>query len=121
MTLGTRIYLLIALAVMPAFALLAYDHSRALQREAAESEQQALHSTLLVSAELDQILKGFSTLLRAAAETPMVRNLENPGCTEYLLRLEDINRNAGWIIAADDQSNIKCGRPGPTGTVADRD
>lgn len=117
----SRIYLLIALAVMPAFALLAYDHARSLQREAAAAEQQALQSSLLVSAELDQIFKGLFALLLAAAEAPMVRTLEAPICTEYLRRLESINPSAGWIVAADGQGTIRCGRPGVTGSIADRD
>jgi two-component sensor histidine kinase len=120
-TLRSRIYLLIALAVAPAFALLAYNHAQSLRREAATAEQQALQSTLLVSAELDQILKGFVTLLLAAAETPMVRNLDGSGCGEYLQRLESINSSAGWIVAADGQGTIRCGRHGVTGSIADRD
>lgn len=106
---------------MPAFALLAYDHARSLQREAAAAEQQALQSTLLVSAELDQIFKGLFALLLAAAEAPMVRNLEAPGCSEYLQRLENINPSAGWIVAADGQGTVRCGRAGVTGSIVDRD
>jgi hypothetical protein len=58
MTLRARIYLLVALAVAPAFALLIYDHYKSVQQRESEAEQQAARSTWLVSAELDQVFNG---------------------------------------------------------------
>lgn len=122
MTLRLRIYLLVAMAIMPALALIAYDHYRSFQDQVEEAEQQALRSTLLISAELDQMFAGLNNLLRAAAQTPMVRNFQNPDCTLYLERLEQINANAGWIAAADDSGSVRCGRGSDASLgIGDRD
>lgn len=110
MTLRARIYLLVAMAIMPAFALIAYDHYRSFQDQVEHAEQQALRSTLLISAELDQIITGLNNLLRAAAQTPGIRDFRNPDCTQYLERLEQLNATAAWIVAADDSGAVRCGR-----------
>lgn len=118
MTLTARIYLLVALAVMPAFALLAFDHYRGLRYQETEVEQHALRSTSLVSAELDQVFRGFQSLMSAAAQTPMVSNYQTPDCTEYLERLEQVSVGVDWIIAADNRGTVRCGRSRVT--VADQ-
>lgn len=121
MTLRARIYLLVALALAPAFALLIFDHHQSVQRQEADAEQQALRSTWLVSAELDQVFNGIETLLRAAAQTPIVSAFRNPECTDYLARLEQVIPSAGSILAFDAQGRMRCGRSNLVGTVADRD
>jgi two-component sensor histidine kinase len=121
MTLRARIYFLVALAVTPAFVLLALDHQRSILIRQSEAEQQALRSAWLVSGELEQIFKGIESLLRAASQTPMVTGLQNPDCSTYLRRLERINPNAGSIIAVDGTGTVKCASSGATGSVADRD
>lgn len=121
MTLRARIYLLVALAVAPAFALLIFDHRQNLQAREAEAEQQALRSTLLVSAELDQIFKGIETLLKAASQSATVRSFRAPECTDHLARLEQINPSAGAIVAFDENGRMRCGRLDFVGSVADRD
>lgn len=121
MTLSARIYLLVSLAVAPAFLLLVYNHHQSVQREEVNSEQQALRSTWHVSAELDQIFKGVENLLRAASQTPMVGNFQNPDCSNYLARLEGVNEGAGWLIAVDGQGRVRCGRNPENSSVADRD
>lgn len=121
MTLRARIYLLVALAVAPAFALLIVDHSNNLQLREAEAESEALRSTWLVSAELEQVFKGVEALLRAAAQSPAVGSFRTPECTEYLTQLEQVNPSAGSIIAFDALGRMRCGRGDPSTTVADRD
>lgn len=117
MTLTARIYLLVALAVVPAFALLAFDHYRSLRYRESEVEQYALRSTSLVTAELNQVFQGFCSLLSAAAQTSMIKNYQTPDCTEYLKRLEQVSAGVDLIIAADNRGTVRCGRSGAT--VAD--
>jgi two-component sensor histidine kinase len=121
MTLRARIYLLVALAVAPAFALLIVDHSKNLQLREAEAESEALRSTWLVSAELDQVFKGVEALLRAAAQSPAVGSFQVPECTEYLAQLERVNPSAGSIIGFDAEGRMRCESSDPSTTVADRD
>lgn len=121
MTLRARIYLLVALALAPSFALLIYDDLRSVQQQEAEAEEQAVRSTWLVSAELDQVFKGIESLLRAAAHTHIVSNFHNRECTDYLARLEQVNPSAGSIVAFDAQGQVKCGRSGDAASVMDQD
>lgn len=120
MTLTARIYLLVSLAVAPAFALMVMDHRKSVHQREAEAEQQALRSTWLVSSELEQVFKGIESLLRAAAQTPMVIDFKTPECTDYLARVAQINANAGQIIAVDGQGKVRCGGSAEAVNVADR-
>jgi hypothetical protein len=121
MTLTARVFLLVALAAAPTSALLIFDNYQRLQQREADAEQEALRSTRLVSAELDQIFKGIESLLRAAAQTPMVSAFQNPECTDYLRRLEGINPNAGRLVAVDATGQVRCGATARLTGVADRD
>ena len=119
MTLMGRTYLLVALAVAPAFALLIFNHRVALQQQEADAEAQALRSAQLVSGELNEILEGVRSLLGAAAQSPVVQSFQEPACTEYLHRLERISPNSGAIAAFDETGLTRCG--GTAGVnVADR-
>jgi two-component sensor histidine kinase len=121
MTLTARIFLLVALAAAPTSALLIFDGYQSLQQREADAEQEALRSTRLVSAELDQIFAGIETLLRAAAQSPIVRTFSDQ-CTDYIKRLEGINPNAGRLAAADATGRVRCGATAAEiTTVADRD
>jgi two-component sensor histidine kinase len=121
MTLTARIFLLVALAAAPTSALLIFDSYQTLQQREADAEQEALRSARLVSAELDQIFKRIEALLRAAAQSPMVRTF-NDQCTDHMRRLEGINPNAGRLVAADATGQIRCGAlTAGSATIADRD
>jgi two-component sensor histidine kinase len=121
MTLRARIYLLVGIALAPAFALLIFDHYSSLKYQESQAEQQALRSTWLVSSELEQVFRGIESLLRAAAETPMVSKLERKTCSDYLARLERLTPSAGMIVAADDRGIVRCGASGISAVIADRD
>jgi hypothetical protein len=51
----------------------------------------------------------------------MVINFKNSECTDYLARVEQINANAGQIIAVDSQGKVRCGGSSEAINVADRD
>ena len=121
MTLRARVYLLVAMALAPAFALLIYDHHSSLRNQEWQAEQEALRSTWLISYELEQVFKGVESLLRAAAQTPMVSKLDRVTCSEYLARLERLNPNAGMIVAADNRGTVRCGSGALDTVIADRD
>lgn len=120
MTLAGRVLLLVALAVAPTSALLIFDDYQRLQQRKADAEQEALRSARLVSAELDQIFRGVETLLRAAAQTPMVSAFDDPECSSHLKRLEGITPNAGRLIAVDAGGVVRCGATEGLTSIADR-
>jgi two-component sensor histidine kinase len=95
------------------------DHREDIRSQEVEAEKRALHSTLLVSAELDQVFKGFEILMRSAGQTPALRQFNDPECSEYLSRLARVNANSGSIGVVDGAGRIRCGESGIV--VADRE
>jgi two-component sensor histidine kinase len=119
-TLKARILLLVALAMTPTSALLVFDSYRSLQEREADAEQQALRSARLVSAEVAQIFKGIENFLHAAAHNPVFGDFQNPECTDYLKRLEDINPKLGRFAAADATGQVRCGSTAGLFNISDR-
>ena len=109
MTLRTRIYFLVALALGPALALFVFDHYRGIRTRVADAEQQALQSALLVSAEVDQLLKGFENLIRVTGHAPMVKALRQPECDGFLLHVQKTIPGIAWLRIVDRDGNIRCG------------
>jgi hypothetical protein len=119
-SLRVRIYILIALAVAPAFALLFVNHRQDVLTQENDAEQRALHSTFLVSGELDQVFKGIEILMRAASQAPELADFREPACSDFLMRLATVNESAGLMSAVDGKGVARCGN-GPGLEVADRD
>lgn len=115
-----RIYILIVLAVVPAFALLTYVHYQDYRQHQSAGEEAALRSARLVAAELEQILQSAGRILSAAAVAPAVVSLEEPGCSSYLRRLQEISPSQSvFAVAVASDGTVRCGGT-PGLSIADR-
>lgn len=103
-----RVYLLVALAVVPAFVLLAFTHVQELQQRQAAAEEEALRSARLVAGEFEQVLEAAARILSTAAAAPTVRSLKEPDCTAYLRRVQETIPSAGATAVADPNGTIRC-------------
>lgn len=103
-----RVYLLVALAVVPAFALVAIIHFQELQQREAAAEAEALRSARLVAGEFEQILQSVARVLSAAAAAPAVTSLDEPGCTTYLRRVQEVIPSAGVTAVAGPDGALHC-------------
>lgn len=114
-----RIYLLVALAVVPGFALLGYIHYQNYQRHQAAVEAEALRSARLVAAELQQILESMGLVLATAGAAPAVTSLQEPGCSAFLRQVQGRIPSAAVIAVAGADGALRCGGA-PRVSIGDR-
>ena len=84
MSLLARLFVLVAIAVLPAIAILAWTQFEAYRARVVEVHDNALQQAKLVSSEQDRLVDGARQLLVALATMPLIVNRENEKCTTYL-------------------------------------
>lgn len=84
MRLTTRLFALVALALLPALVIQAYNEFALRNSRQNAAHEQALSAARGVATVLDRFVEGIRQVLVAVAETPAIRD-ENPArCTAYL-------------------------------------
>jgi two-component sensor histidine kinase len=120
MSLMARLYLLIALAVIPAIGLVIYNDYEDLQRLEIEAETQALRAARLLSGEVDRTIESVRGLLNTTAEAPSIQRFLQPDCSEYLVRLARANPNFTTLQYFKPDGIPACGTPSSGIAVSDR-
>ncbi len=87
MSLLTRLFLLVLLAVLPALGVGAYHEFELREIRAQQVHDEALRLARLVNSEIGRIAEGSRQLLAAFAENPVVAHGDWPGCDEAAARL----------------------------------
>ena len=116
MRLTTRLFALVALALLPALVIQAYNEF-ALRRSRQEAaHEQALSAARGVATVLDRFVEGVRQVLVAVAETPAIRDKDPGRCTAYL---QGVARSypAYMLLAVNDAEgrtvcNTSGGAPG---------
>ncbi len=108
MTLRTRLYLLVFLALAPAIALLFYNDWSDRKHRETQAEADALRYARLVSSEMDRLFEGVRAQLNAVAEAPVVQNFQAPECGHYLRRLETANAATTSVSVYDVNGDRRC-------------
>jgi len=119
MTIMTRLYVLVGLAIAPSIALLAYNDHADLKRRDAEARTESLRYAKLVSGELDRLFEGARTVLWATAQAPLIQSRAEPECGAYLRRLQEINPSTTTVSIHDVNGQNGCSNIPPT-NLADR-
>ena len=88
MRLTHRLFLLVALAMLPALAIQAYNELDLRRSREDEVRRLALQQALLAASELTQIVGGIAAVLTAVSEVPSVRGLEREACSTFLHDLQ---------------------------------
>ncbi|MDX6749478.1 histidine kinase dimerization/phosphoacceptor domain -containing protein [Geminicoccaceae bacterium 1502E] len=84
MSLLTRLYVLVVLAVAPAMAILAWSTFSMAQQREADAEREASRAASAISDELGSILGGIRALLVAGAQAPVLREGAQPRCERFI-------------------------------------
>jgi signal transduction histidine kinase len=84
MSLLARLFVLVAIAVLPAIGILAWTQFDAYRTRVVEVHDNALQQAKLVASEQDRLVDGARQLLVALATMPLVVNRESDECTAYL-------------------------------------
>jgi hypothetical protein len=88
MTLTRRLFLLVAVALLPAVAIQAYNEIDLRWSRTVEVHDLARRQAQLAASELERIFEGIQNLLAAVAEVPSVRASDTPACVAYLATLQ---------------------------------
>lgn len=108
MNVTNRLFLLVAVALLPAIAIQAYNEFDLRRSREREVRELALRQARLAASEMSQILDGVRSLLTAVAEVPAVRSFDAPTCSAYLADLQPKVPHLTTIAALDLAGRIRC-------------
>ena len=111
-----RLFILVAIAVLPALAIESYNQFDLRQEREREVRRDALRLATFASGELDRIVESGAGLLSALSRLPAVRNFDAAACSSYLAALGQVFPQYGVIGATDAGGNVFCAsKPPPPG------
>jgi PAS domain S-box-containing protein len=87
-TLLSRLYLLVALALLPAFTIETYNEVYLRRSRQIEVNDQALRLAALTAAEQQQIIQGIRQVLIALSELPAIKAKDIKACNAYLSSIQ---------------------------------
>jgi len=116
MTILTRLFILVAIAVLPALAIEGYNQFDLRQEREREVRRDALRLATFASGELDRIVESGAGLLSALSRLPAVRNFDSVACSNYVADLGQVFPQYRVIGATDASGNVFCAsKPRPPG------
>jgi signal transduction histidine kinase/HAMP domain-containing protein len=107
-TILSRLFLLVAVALLPAIAIQAYNEFDLRRARQVEVQNQALSLSKLAAAEQQQIVQGIRQVLIALSELPSIKARDSTACNAYLSKIKQ--RYPGFIsfIVVDMDGNSFC-------------
>ena len=116
MTILARLFILVAIAVLPALAIESYNQFDLRQEREREVRRDALRLATFASGELDRIVESGAGLLSALGRLPAVRNFDSVACSNYVADLGQVFPQYRVIGATDASGNVFCAsKPRPPG------
>ena len=88
MTLLSRLFVLVAVALLPAIAIQAYNEFDLRRARQVEVQNQALSLAKLAAAEQQQIVQGIRQVLIAMSELPAIKARDSQACNAYRLAMQ---------------------------------
>jgi signal transduction histidine kinase len=116
-TLVRRLFVLVAVALLPAIAIQVYNEFDLRRTRQIEVQTQALNLAELAAAEQQQIIEGIHQLLVALSELPPIKAKDGVGCDAYLMGMMQRFPAFLTILASDVNGEIFCGKKGDTRPV----
>src|SRR3954453_4768109 len=95
MTILLRLFVLVAVALLPAIAIQAYNEFVLRRAREVEVQNQALSLARLSAAEQQQIVQGIRQVLIAMSELPSIKTRDSQACNAYLAAMQ--RRFPGFI------------------------
>jgi signal transduction histidine kinase/HAMP domain-containing protein len=107
-TLLSRLFVLVAVALLPAIAIQMYNEFDLRRARQVEVQNQALSLARLAAAEQQQIVQGIRQALIALSELPAIKARDSQGCNAYLSKIKQ--RYPGFItfIVVDMNGSSFC-------------
>src|SRR5262249_31609564 len=80
----SRLFVLLAVALLPAIAIQAYNEIDLRRARQIEVQEQALYLVRLAASDLGQIVQGIHQVLIALSELPAIKAKDSQACNAYL-------------------------------------
>jgi signal transduction histidine kinase/CheY-like chemotaxis protein/HAMP domain-containing protein len=122
-TILSRLFVLVAAALLPAIAIQAYNEFDLRRARQVEVQNQALSLARLAAAEQKQIVQGIRQALIALSELPAIKAKDSQGCNAYLFKIKqrypgfisftvvDMNGSSFCDATSDHKPSTAAGRP----------
>ncbi|WP_024518697.1 ATP-binding protein [Bradyrhizobium sp. Tv2a-2] len=119
MTLLLRLFLLVAVALLPAIAIESYNQFDLHRLQQSEVEEHALNLAKLAAAQQLEIVEAIHQVLIALSELPAIKARDSQTCSKYLLATKQ-RYPAFHFIVVDMSGKSVCSTSGESGSVAGR-
>jgi len=116
----SRLFLLVAVALLPAIAIQSYNEFDLRRSRQMEVQEQALGLAKLAAAEQQQIVDGIRQVLIALSELPAVKARDPQACSAYLLAIKRRYPAFLAFIVVDMNGQSFCTTSGKSAHVAGR-
>jgi signal transduction histidine kinase/CheY-like chemotaxis protein/HAMP domain-containing protein len=116
----SRLFLLVAVALLPAIAIQSYNEFDLRRSRQMEVQEQALGLAKLAAAQQQQIVDGIRQVLIALSELPAVKAKDPQACSAYLLAIKRRYPEFLAFIVVDMNGQSFCTTSGQSGNVAGR-
>jgi signal transduction histidine kinase/CheY-like chemotaxis protein/HAMP domain-containing protein len=116
----SRLFLLLAVALLPAIAIQSYNEFDLRRSRQMEVQEQALGLAKLAAAEQQQVVEGIRQVLIALSELPAVKAKDPRACSAYLMGIKQRYPAFIAFIVVDMNGQSFCTTSGRTADVAGR-
>src|ERR1700712_5164279 len=122
MSLTTRMFVLVGLAVLPALAIQAYNEFQLRASREADIRQQVVQTTQQFGEEMGELREGANQLLVALGRLPAVSQADTTACNPLFAGMKENFKNYSFLGAARANGEVYCAS-GPTSlsSVADQE
>lgn len=107
--LHVRLFILVALALLPALATETYNVVEAHKLRAREGEDQALRLARLIAGEQSQVVEGARELLTAIGRTPFLHTGDRTACDAYFADLDSAYPQYVSPVSLGLNGQVRCG------------
>jgi signal transduction histidine kinase/CheY-like chemotaxis protein len=119
-SLTTKMFLLVLIAVMPALAIQSYNEYDLRQSREDDIRNKTVQITKQFGAEMGEIREGAHQYLQVISELPAIRSLDAVGCTRLLAVLDAKTPYYNLLGVADSAGTVRCAsRPTSLSSVAE--
>ncbi|WP_046868563.1 sensor histidine kinase [Microvirga massiliensis] len=109
LSLRARLFILTAVALLPALMILVYNEVSLRRSREAEAHDLALRYGQLAGLEMQGIVSGMEGMLRTIASTPIVRTFDPESCRSFLADIRAQSPHLLTIMVIDREGFIRCG------------
>ena len=120
MTLLLRLFILVAVALLPAVAIQSYNQFELHRLRQGDVQQHALSLAKLAAAQQQQVVESINQVLIALAELPAIKARDPQACSKYLLATKQRYPAFLAFVAVDSNGQSFCTTGGKSVTVKGR-